>query len=139
MKKLFVLIFLFTSILAIAQDAATEIKSLLHTQTQKWNAGDIEAFMQTYWQSDSLMFVGKEGITWGWNKTLEHYKKSYPDKTAMGELAFDIIQIKRLSGQYYFVVGKWMLKRKVGDLSGHYNLLIQKINGEWKIIADHSS
>lgn len=95
--------------------------------------------MQTYWQSDSLMFVGKEGVTWGWRNTLEHYKKSYPGKAAMGELSFDIIKLKRLSDQYYFVVGKWMLKRTAGDLSGHYNLLIQKINGEWKIIADHSS
>ena len=121
------------------QNDDTEIRNLLSRQTQAWNAGDIDGFMQTYWQSDSLMFVGKEGVTWGWKNTLEHYKKSYPGKAAMGELSFDIIKLKRLSDQYYFVVGKWMLRRTAGDLSGHYNLLIQKINGEWKIIADHSS
>lgn len=121
------------------QNDETEIGSLLTRQTQAWNAGNIDGFMQTYWQSDSLMFVGKEGVTWGWKNTLEHYKKSYPGKAAMGELTFDIIKLKRLSDQYYFVVGKWMLKRTAGNLSGHYNLLIQKINGEWKIIADHSS
>ena len=122
-----------------AQKDDTEIRNLLTRQTQAWNTGDIDGFMQTYWQSDSLMFVGKEGVTWGWKNTLEHYKKSYPGKAAMGELSFDIIKLKRLSDQYYFVVGKWMLRRTAGDLSGHYNLLIQKINGEWKIIADHSS
>ena len=121
------------------QNDDAEIRNLLTRQTQAWNAGNIQGFMQTYWQSDSLMFVGKEGVTWGWKNTLEHYKKSYPGKAAMGELSFDIIKLKRLSDQYYFVVGKWMLKRTAGNLSGHYNLLIQKINGEWKIIADHSS
>jgi hypothetical protein len=57
----------------------------------------------------------------------------------MGKLAFDIIQIKPLSADYYFVVGKWMLKRSIGDISGHYTLLMHRIKGEWKIVADHSS
>lgn len=95
--------------------------------------------MQTYWHSDSLMFIGKNGVVWGWQKTLENYKKSYPTKEAMGNLSFDIIQIKRLSLQYYSVVGKWMLQRSRDNLSGHFTLLIQKIKEEWKIIADHSS
>jgi hypothetical protein len=57
----------------------------------------------------------------------------------MGKLSFDIIVIKKLSPEYYYVVGKWMLKRSIGDLNGHYNLLFKKINGSWLIIADHSS
>ncbi len=57
----------------------------------------------------------------------------------MGQLSFDIIQVKELSAEYYFVVGEWMLKRTIGDLSGHYNLLMRKLNGKWVIVADHSS
>jgi len=75
----------------------------------------------------------------GWQKTLENYKRSYPDTTSMGKLSFDIILVKPLSKKYYYVVGKWMLKRSIGDLSGYYNLLFKKVNGEWVIIADHSS
>ena len=85
------------------------------------------------------MFIGKNGVTRGWENTLNNYKKSYPDTTAMGKLFFDIVEIKRLSGEYYFVVGKWMLKRSIGDLSGHYTLVIRRLNGQWKIVADHSS
>ena len=57
----------------------------------------------------------------------------------MGKLSFDIIMVKKLSNEYYYVVGKWMLKRSIGDLSGHYDLLIRRIRGEWKIVSDHSS
>ena len=57
----------------------------------------------------------------------------------MGKLSFDILQIKELAAEYFFVVGKWMLKRNAGELSGHYSLLMKRIKGEWKIIADHSS
>lgn len=115
------------------------IRQLLDKQTQAWNRGDIETFMETYWKSDSLMFIGKSGVTYGWANTLNNYKKGYPDTTAMGKLSFDILVIKRLSFQYYHVVGKWHLQRSIGDLSGHYTLLIKKIKGQWVIIADHSS
>jgi uncharacterized protein (TIGR02246 family) len=139
-RFLFLLLFVSLGILGRAQSKdEKEIRQLLTTQTEAWNRGDIEGFMQTYWKSDSLMFIGKNGIKWGWQTTLNNYKKSYPDTTAMGKLAFDILQVKKLSNEYYYVVGKWMLKRTIGDLSGHYDLLLRRIKGRWYIIADHSS
>lgn len=124
---------------AAQQNDETQIKNLLAAQTEAWNRGDLEGFMQTYWKSDSLMFVGKNGVQRGWEKTLANYKKSYPDTAAMGKLSFDILVVKELSPDYYYVVGKWMLKRSLGDLSGHYDLLLRKIEGRWVIVADHSS
>jgi ketosteroid isomerase-like protein len=115
------------------------IRRLLTLQTEAWNRGNIDAFMQTYWKSDSLMFIGSKGVVRGWQQTLDNYKKGYPDTAAMGQLSFDIIQVKPVSKEYAFVVGKWMLKRSMGDLSGHYTLVLRKIRGEWKIVADHSS
>ena len=140
MKKALLLLIMFFSLLASAQKGEDAmIRQLLTTQTAAWNRGDIEGFMQTYWKSDSLMFIGKSGVTRGWQKTLENYKKGYPDTAAMGKLAFDIITVKSLSPEYYYVVGKWMLKRSIGDISGHYDLLLRKVNGQWIIISDHSS
>lgn len=133
---------LFTGLVSLSQAQSKEekaIRDLLATQTAAWNRGDIEGFMQTYWKSDSLLFIGKSGVKRGWQTTLDNYKKGYPDTTAMGQLSFDILQVKKLSPEYYYVVGKWMLKRTIGDLSGHYDLLLRKIKGRWYIIADHSS
>jgi len=111
----------------------------LFHQTEAWNKGNIEGFMQTYWRNDSLMFIGKDGVTWGWQNTLGHYKKAYPGKEAMGQLSFDNILVKKLSKDYFFVTGKWVLQRNMDKLSGYYSLLIKRIKGQWKIIADHSS
>jgi len=140
MKKLFLLIAILFVLKSQAQiQDEADVRNLLLKQTQAWNHGDINAFMQAYWQNDSLMFIGKDGVTWGWKNTLDHYKKGYPDKETMGQLSFEVVQVTKLSAEYFFVVGKWMLKRNAGDLSGHYNLLMKSIKGEWKIIADHSS
>ncbi len=137
-KSLFLL--LFVSAIVYGQTSEEKaIRQLLTIQTESWNRGDIESFMQTYWKSDSLMFIGKSGVQFGWQETLNNYKKAYPDTVAMGKLSFDIITIKKLSAEYYYVVGKWMLKRRIGDLNGHYDLLLRKISGKWYIIADHSS
>lgn len=115
------------------------IRQLLSDQTRAWNQGDIDNFMKTYWQNDSLMFIGKNGITYGWINTRNNYKKNYPDTAAMGKLSFDILLVKQLSFQYFQVIGKWHLQRSMGDLSGHYTLLLKKIKGQWLIISDHSS
>ncbi|MEO7394735.1 MAG: DUF4440 domain-containing protein [Chitinophagaceae bacterium] len=140
MKKTLLLIFLFSSVILFAQSKKDiAIRKVLSTQTDAWNRGDIENFMIGYWENDSLMFIGKSGITYGWTNTLNHYKKSYPDTTEMGKLSFNIITVKHLSKVYYQVVGKWMLKRSIGDLSGHFTLLFKKIKNNWVIIADHSS
>ena len=115
------------------------IRAVMDKQVKAWNSGDIEGFMKGYWENDSLMFIGKSGITYGWTNTLNNYRKGYPDTAAMGKLSFNIISVKKLSKEYYYVIGKWYLQRSIGDLSGHYTLLFKKGNGHWVIIADHSS
>ncbi len=142
MKKiLFSACLLLFSFCSVAQYHADEtaIRKILTSQTIEWNKGNIESFMQGYWKSDSLLFVGKNGPSYGFARTLANYKKGYPDTAAMGKLSFDILKVQRLSADHYFVLGKWMLKRSIGDLSGHYTLLFRKIGGEWKIVVDHSS
>jgi ketosteroid isomerase-like protein len=141
MKHLFtaLLLILVTQITQAQQKDAQQIHQLLSAQTVAWNKGDLEAFMIPYWHSDSLLFIGKSGVKYGWAVTLANYKKGYPDTAAMGKLNFDILETRRLSDSNYFVVGKWHLQRSIGDIGGHFTLLWRKIKGQWVIVADHSS
>jgi len=117
----------------------TAIQKILSAQTEQWNKGDLEKFMEGYWHSDSLMFIGKSGITYGYSNALKNYQAGYSDTVQMGKLRFELVSLKPISNDHYFVVGKWFLKRSIGDLSGVYTLLFRKINGEWFIVVDHSS
>jgi ketosteroid isomerase-like protein len=131
---------LLMSTLLIAQSKDQKaITKLLYEQDLAWNRGDLEDFMKGYWKSDSLMFIGKNGITYGWQQTLDNYKKGYPDTAAMGKLDFEYIEMKQLSSTYFFVVGKWHLTRAIGNLQGAFTLLLRKINNNWVIVKDHSS
>ncbi len=115
------------------------IREIMHAQEIAWNEGNLEGFMEGYWHSDSLRFIGSRGLTYGWEATLSNYKKGYPDRKAMGMLQFKLISIEKLSARSAFVIGQWHLKREAGDLSGHFTLLWKKIKGHWVIVADHSS
>lgn len=141
MKKIFaLLVALSCYTFSFAQDNAREqILKVMDEQKSAWNKGDIPSYMQTYWKNDSLLFVGSRGPVYGWEKTLNNYLKSYPDRESMGILAFDILDIRPLSSDYYFVLGKWHLQRQKGDTGGAFTLLFRKIGGQWLIVADHSS
>ncbi|CAG5009542.1 hypothetical protein DYBT9275_04521 [Dyadobacter sp. CECT 9275] len=139
------LLSLFLSVLCsvcLAQNQADKdaIFSVLNTQVAAWNEGKIDRFMEGYWQSDSLMFVGKSGVTYGYLSTYENYVKRYPDRATMGTLKFEFINISFPSAETAFLVGKFYLSRPAkGDLSGFYTLLWKKIKGKWYIVCDHTS
>lgn len=141
-KQVLLLALLFVSAKFYSQtghNIASTIGEIMHLQEIAWNTGEIDEFMASYWNSDSLKFIGKNGITYGWNSTLENYKKSYPDKATMGELNFSIISVEQLSENSCYVIGQWNLIREKGNVGGYYTLLWKNINGKWVIVADHTS
>ena len=116
-----------------------QITSMMLQTAEDWSKGDLEAFMNGYIKSDSLKFVGSGGITYGWQQTLENYKKGYPTKEHTGTLTFNLLEFDQLANDVFLVIGEFHLKRTVGDADGMFSIILKRINGEWKIIADHSS
>jgi hypothetical protein len=139
MKQIVFILALIASLVSCQSGMQPEIKQLMNQQVTDWNKGDIEAFMKPFWKNDSLMFVGKSGLTYGWSKVLNNYVKSYPNRSEMGVLGFDLDKIIPLGGAHCLVVGRWTLKREADQPKGYFSLVWKKIDGEWKIISDHSS
>jgi ketosteroid isomerase-like protein len=115
------------------------IQKVMADQVEAWNRGSIDDFMKGYWKDDSLIFIGKSGINYGYDKALANYKSGYSDTVKMGQLQFTLLSLKRLSPDHFLVIGKWFLKRKIGDIGGIYSLVFRKIGEHWVIIADHTS
>ena len=141
MKNIIIFFLLAVAMSAKAQKPTDKqaILNLLEQQRGDWNKGDLEAFMQGYWKSDSLLFVGESGPTYGWRKTLDNYKKGYPDKAAMGFLTFGIKKVELITKDRAFVLGSWNVKSEKEELKGYFTLLLRKIEGVWKVVVDHSS
>lgn len=112
---------------------------VLMAQEDSWNKGDLNGFMQGYWQSEALSFVGSESVTKGWEKTLARYELRYPNPETMGTLSFEVLELVPLQSEYLWMIGSWELERSNDRPSGHFTLLWQLIDDEWLIISDHSS
>src|SRR5688500_11839057 len=81
----------------LTENATEATREILDRQAVSWNKGDLPGFMEGYWKSDSLQFIGKNGVTYGWQKTLQNYQQTYPNAEAMGKLTFTILSVKPIS------------------------------------------
>ena len=113
------------------------IKKVLTTQQECWNNGDIDGFMQGYWNSEKLIFTSlSHKPTYGWQNTLERYKESYPDRYSMGEFRFEILDLKLNSGKTALLKGKWELIRMTDHPNGLFWLDLKKFDENWLITKD---
>ena len=115
------------------------IKTNLEAQELAWNTGDLSTFMEHYWKSDSMAFMGKTGVTYGWQQTLDAYKAGYPTQKEMGILEFEIKKLDVLSSDAAYMLGSWNIERDTLDVGGHFSLIWKKIAGHWVIVTDHTS
>lgn len=127
---------------SVVSDVPDEVKQNILAQMeasrQCWNKGDFEGYMQVYWQSDSLLFMGINKVTHGWEQTLRNYKKGYPNAASIGELKYTFNHFNLLANNCVLVIGKYHLTRELGNAEGYFSLLWKNIDGEWKIIMDHT-
>ena len=144
--KLFALFFLVLSMTTTTftqtgvqnSKAADDIRAVMERQAADWNRGDIDAFMKGYWNSDKLVFVSSK-VTRGWHPTLDNYKKSYPNKEAMGTLTFSDLEITVLSNDAAVVLGSWSLQRSSDNPKGKFTLIFRKFKEGWQIVHDHTT
>ncbi len=126
-----------------SDDEATIIKALLQTQTNRWNQGDIDGFMETYWRSDKLTFSSGGKTTRGWQATLNRYKVNYDSRDKMGTLDFSDLEISPLGPEVALVLGSWRLTfaedSTTRPMVGKFTLVLQKFTEGWRIIHDHTS
>lgn len=116
------------------------ITNILQAQQAAWNRADVRGFMEGYYQSDSLRFMGKSGITYGWQATLDRYLKNYPDAATMGQLQFTVLSLEALTPEMALMTGKWQLFRtEKENIEGYFSLIWKKNQSKWCIVFDHSS
>jgi len=113
------------------------IKEILNAQKECWNNGDIDGFMEGYWNSEELIFTSlSHEPAFGWENTLERYKNSYPTKESMGELNFEFLDLKLISKNTASLKGKWELIRESDNPNGLFWLDLQKFDKKWLITKD---
>ena len=116
-----------------------QIVNTLNAQADAWNRGDLDGFMEPYWESDELTFCAGGNTTHGRTELLARYEQKYGRGQAMGRLEFTNLRIRFLGRESALVLGEWALMRDDGPLGGNFSLVFQYIDNRWTIVHDHTS
>ena len=119
--------------------ATAAMRTLLASQVEAWNRGDIAGFMEGYWQSERATFAGSQGVSRGWQALLDRYRRSYPNRAAMGRLEFSEVEVTLLGADAALVLGHWQLEREKDRPGGVFTLVARRFPEGWRIIHDHTS
>jgi beta-aspartyl-peptidase (threonine type) len=122
-------------------DPAAEVRAVWNTSVEAWNRGDLDAFMNVYWNSSDLVFFSNKTETRGWQQTLDRYRTTYKaEGRQMGTLDFPRLEFKVLGPEAVLARGQWRLKMPGGkESTGMTSVTFQKLPEGWRIVHDHSS
>ena len=122
-----------------AIQAHAEIQTLVFSMTERWNAHDIEGFMEGSWKSkDFLLVVDAQEIR-GWAEALASYQQGYPDRNMMGNLVCERVETQLITPETALVVTRWTLNLRGGKVLGTSTMVGRKFADGWKFISDHST
>jgi uncharacterized protein (TIGR02246 family) len=119
-----------------AKDPAREAAALLDAQIAAWNHGDLEAFCALY--AEDAVFASPTGLNRGRQEVLERYRKRYPDRAAMGTLAFEKQDV-RATADTVSIVARWRLSYPdKPEASGLTLVVLRRTSDGWRLVQDAS-
>ena len=115
------------------------ILATLKAQSAAWNEGNMDAFMEAYWQSDELKFVSDNVVTQGYSSVQKKYREKYGNNGDLGFLQLDKTDFVQVTDDVAVVTGRFNLAKDGDDSAGTFSLVMKRIDGMWRIAHDHST
>jgi beta-aspartyl-peptidase (threonine type) len=120
---------------------AQQIHAVLLKMLDRWNAHDIEGYLEVYWKSPELLVIVDSEQFSGWQQLHDSYVNGYPDRNSMGFIQPRRIQVKILRPNLALALVWWSIsfpnsKQKV---VGNTTMNLQKFDDGWKVVAAHFS
>jgi ketosteroid isomerase-like protein len=126
-----------SSMPAAADDDTVAITTLLTRSARYWNHGDLDAFMRSYENAPTTVYVSSKRVIHGYANIRAHYAEHYGVGT-MPALSISDIAVRPLGERYAVVVARWHLAMHDGTHpTGIFTLVLHRTDG-WHIITDHS-
>ena len=126
---------------SVAKPETQQIYDILLKMLDRWNAHDIEGYMEVYWKSAELLVVVDAEQFNGWQQLHDSYINGYPDRRTMGFIQPKRIQVKLLKPDLALALTWWSaaFPSSKQEIEGNSTMNLQKFDDGWKIVASHTS
>jgi uncharacterized protein (TIGR02246 family) len=118
-----------------------DVIKVILAQESAWNKGDLAAFASGYKDAPDTLFITKQ-VSRGYAGLIDEYKHDYPNRAAMGTLAYSELEVRSLDENFAVAIGKYHVdrgKKEGGNADGMFSLVFEKTDKGWKIIIDHTT
>jgi uncharacterized protein (TIGR02246 family) len=125
----------------VSKPDAQQVHEVMIKMLDRWNAHDIEGYMETYWKSPELLVVVDSEQFDGWQQLHDSYVNGYPNRIAMGFIQPKRIQVKLLKSDLALALTWWSASFPSSQQTvvGTSTMNLQKFDDGWKIVASHTS
>ena len=120
-------------------DAQQRIRALFESSCAAWNRGDIDGYLADYWHSDKVRWVSEGTVQYGFDAIASAFKARFDSPDNMGRLGVANLEIQLLSEGDALAFGAWTQTTSTASRHGVFTVHMKKIDGEWRIVSDHSS
>jgi hypothetical protein len=119
--------------------SAQEITDLILKGYDRWNARDLDGYMEMFWRSSDLVYAVDNEVTWGWADLRAELLRGYPDRTAMGVATSEGLEIRVLTADFATAVNSWSMQFPKVKVLGTSVVMLRKFSVGWRIICGHST
>src|SRR5256714_9041275 len=122
-------------------DPESDIAAMLRRSASDWNRGDLAGFMSDYAHDALTSYVSAGHVVYGWQTLFDRYQTTYfaPGKSR-DSLAFEEVHVRPLARDLALCTARFRLVRRDSiTASGPFTLVLQRRDGRWRILHDHTS
>jgi hypothetical protein len=118
---------------------AQEITKLILGGYDRWNARDLDAYMEMFWKSPDFMYSVDNQIVWGWGELKAELTRGYPDRSTMGTVNSERLEIRVLTSDLATIANSWVMQFPKAKIVGITTGTLRKFAEGWRVISAHTS
>jgi uncharacterized protein (TIGR02246 family) len=121
------------------ENAEAAIREVFDAGCAAWNRGDLDGYLASYWDSERTLWISGGSLTRGRQAIVAAYKSRFATPQRMGRIAVTELEVDVLTPVDALVSGRWTLLVDDGSSTGFFTVQLEKIEGTWLFVSDHSS
>ncbi len=125
-----------------ARAAQTEqaIRDLTDNLQSDWNAGDMEGYLASYWNSADLSIMFGNQSVRGWNAMAEMFRGAWSTDEAMGDFTARDVVIRQIGPDTVISSGQFTHVFPAETVDGSFtHVWKHQADGQWRIAHEHTS
>ena len=114
-----------------------QVYEVLLKMLDRWNAHDIEGYLEVYWKSPELFVIVDSEQFNEWQQLHDSYVNGYSGRSAMGFIEPACIQVRLLQPDLALALTWWAVNFPCSHqkVVGNTTINLQKFDDGWKIVA----